>query len=839
MPRGLRSRVSTIGADIRFALRQITRTPLFSGVIITVIALGIGTNAGLLTVLNMYAWQPAPGIEADARLARLTPMVARSGSKQLRGSRLSYPDILDLRAERKVFAEVAGYAGSYLGVDFGGGPEVVTATYVTDNYFRMLRVRMAAGAGLPEGVDRSAPPIVILDHSLWMSNFGGSPDAIGKTIRVMNRPFTIVGVTGPRFPGVDVAATGQPMIWLPLGLRAELEPNATDDLTRRDRALFRTVARLAPGVSASDVGTRSGMLAARIAQQDPESHARLTIQAERLTGMPSGASDTKELLAAFFIVAALVVIITCTNVSALLLGRAVARRREVAVRLSLGASRLRILRQMLTESLVLALAGAVLGLALYAAVVPIAYATIPDVIYGLQPQLSTFIYAALFAFATTIAFGLAPALHATRTDIGEAMKNAGAMAIRRSRLQAAFVIAQLACSQPALVVASMVLADIQSKANDNADKAPASVVTMTAELLRPASALTSKSPADPMRANDVLRAIRRRIEVVPGVQSVALGTSGSNQTLQIPGLQATTRVRQSYVTAGFFATRVIPVVRGRVIGADDDRRGSVVVVVNEETATRLWPGENPIGKRLFRRESEDGAKGTTLDVIGVVGQPAYEAAEVEPLLYVPMSNASIWQDDPRIPPPVNQFRMYESLIVAARTATGSDARAFMPQIRAAIREVEPYATVGGVTTLAERYAAKQSEATQSNLAAFGIGFIALALASVGLYGIIAFAVAQRTREIGLRMAVGATAGDVVRHFFRGGIVVTAIGLAIGLPVTVGGIRLVQANLIGFSLRQLAPVLLVVPVLIGVAALASWLPARRAGRVDPLVALRSE
>ena len=832
----IRSLAFTIACDVRYALRQIAHTPLFSGIIIGVIALGIGTNAGLLTVLNMYAWHPAPGIEADAHLARLTPMAERSESKQLRVTRLSYPDIRDLRAERSIFADVAGYAGSYLGVDFGGGPEEVTATYVTDNYFRMLRVRMAAGAGLPEGVDHSALPVVVIDHALWMANFSGSPRAIGKTIRIMNRPFTVVGVAPPRFAGVDVAALGQPQVWLPLGIRAELEPSAIDDLTRRDKTLFRSVARLAPGVDAGDISQRSAALAARIAQQDPESHARFAIRAERLTGMSSTATDTKELLAAFFIVAALVVLITCTNVSALLLGRAVARRKEIAVRLSLGASRLRILRQMLTESLVLAFAGAALALVLYAIVMKIAYATIPEIIYGLQPQLATFGYAALFALATTVVFGLAPALHATRTDIGEAMKNSGAMAIRRQRLQAVFVIAQLASSMPALVVASIVLADVRAKANDNADKAPASVVTMTSRLIRPA--LSPNASVD-SRGNDALTAIRRRVESVPGVQAVSLATTGSNQSFQLPGHEATTSIRQSYVTAGWAVTRGIPVVRGRSIEVDDDRMGSVAVVVNEEAAALLWPGENPIGKRVVRRESDESAKGTTLEVIGVVGRPAYEADETQPQVYVPMTTGTVWRDDPRAPVPSNQLRTYESVIIAARTPAGGDARAFVPQIRAAVREVEPYATIGSVATLAERYAGKQREAAQTNLAALGIGAVALVLASIGLYAIIAFAVAQRTREVGLRMAVGATTSEVVRHFFRGGLVVTAIGLAIGLPITIAGIRVAQASLIGLSWQQVAPVLFVVPMLVGVAALASWLPARRAGRVDPLSALRSE
>jgi predicted permease len=838
--------VPAFTGDVRFALRQIARAPLLSGVIIGVIALGIGINAGLLTVLNTYAWRPAPGIPQDAALARLTPTAVRTGSSRTFTVGLSYAEILKLRARRDLFSEVAAWASTPLAADLAGGAEETFVSYTTANFFRMLRVTLAAGSGFPDDLEQSNAPVAIIGHSLWMTRFGGSPDAIGKTIRVMNIPFTIVGVAPPLFTGVDAMNMGRPTIWLPLGASSMLERTASDDLMGRATTSLRSVARLAPGVSPGDVDRMTGALAAQFAQTKPDERRRLSIRAERLTGIAQSDHNRTELVAAFLLVAVFVIVITCTNVSALLLGRAAARRREIGVRLALGATRLRLIRQMLTESLVHAVAGALLGLALYIPTIKIAYAMMPEIVYGLEPEAATFLFASLFAFATTFAFGLVPALHATSADIGEVMKNSGNHAVRRSRLQMMFVVIQLACSQPVLVVTSLVLADIRRGANENADQAPASVVTMSSRLYRPESARgTGARPrdADARMSPDVLVAVRRRLVTVPGVRSVAIGTEGivdpwaggSRNTPRIirhagvasfdasrgSSSDISEHVKQLYISADYFMTFGVPIVRGRTIGVDDDHRGSSVVVVNEAAAELLWPGEDPIGKRLVRRADGDAGAETPLEVIGVAGTAAYDKERGAPTVFATLSTApSGW----------------ESTIAVQ---TSGDARAHVPRIRAAIREVEPYVAIGDVTTLAERYAGQRREALLSNAAAFAIGIAALVLASLGLYAIIAFAVAQRTREIGIRLAIGATTNRVVRHFFRDGIIVSAVGLAIGLPLTVAGIRVVQANLLGFTLENVAAVMVVVPVLVSVAALASWLPARRAGRVDPVIALRSE
>lgn len=825
-----------LGGDFRFALRQIARTPLFSGVVIAVIALGIGINAALLTVLDVYAWRPAPGIPPDSKLARLTPTAASVATRQQRVTSLSYPDIQDLRGQRDVFADVAAWRSTSLAADFGGGAEPVFAVYSTANYFRVLRVPLVAGGGFPESTDASVQPVVVIGHSLWITHFGGSADAIGKTIRVLNRPYTIVGIAPPLFTGVNASSMGRASIWIPLGARPMLAAGATDALLRRDAMSLQSFARLAPGVEAGDVNRMTARLAARIAREDPTAHRALAIGAERLTGMRSAASDTMETIAAFMIVAGLVVVITCTNVSALLLGRAVSRRREIGVRLSLGATRLRVVRQLLTESMVFALAGALVGLLLYTAGVKIAYATIPEIIYGLQPQAVTFLYAAFFAFATTMAVGLAPALHASRVGVAEVIKNSGAHAMRRARLQATFVVIQLACSQPVLVVTSLVLADLRAAAIDASDQAPASVVTMDSELRLPTQTELPRAVRD--SAARVNRAtyerVRRRLQDIPGVQSVAISTRTGSVSFEAPDAgTADAEIQQVHVSPGYFETLGIPIVRGRAIGVEDDRAGFTGVVINEETARRLWPGENPIGKRLVRHERADMTEGvvlntaegspSALEVIGVAASLSYQGDRTTPLLFAPMANAaSVW-----------------GATLAVRRADGGDARALVVPIRTAMREVDPLATVGDVATLAERYAARAREETLSNAASFVVGTAALLLASLGLYAIIAFAVAQRTREIGIRLAVGATSADVVRHFLRGGLQVTAIGVAIGLPVTVAGIRLVQANVIGFAVQQVAAVSLVIVILIVVALFASWLPARRAGRVDPLIALRSD
>jgi putative ABC transport system permease protein len=777
----------TVVTDVRVALRQMARAPLFSGVVVLVIALGIGINAALLTTLHTYAWQPAPGIAPDARLVRLAPTAVRGQNKRVVDVRLSYPELLNLRRQRGVFADVAGWSWTSLAADFGAGGEAVLATYATDNYFRVLRVPMAAGAGFPEGVDRSAAPIVVIGHSLWMTHFGGSATAIGKTVRVMNQQFTIAGVAPPLFTGVEAKTMGRPAIWIPLGTRALLEPD------EKNAAFLESFARVAPGLAARDVGPMTG------------------IRAQSLTGFQQGESGTNELIAVFLIVAAFVVLITCTNLSALFLGRAVARRREIGVRLSLGATRLRLIRQMLTESLVHALAGGLLGLALYAVSMKAAYAVVPEIIPGMEPEPVTFLYAAAFALATTIAFGLAPALHATKADIAEVIKGTSTHAIRRSRLQATFVVVQLACSMPVLIVTSLVLADFRAGVNDSADAAPASVVTMRAELLGPAT------PAS-------LNLVRQRLERVPGARVAAINTRGNGESFDVPDRNVRLSIRQYDVSPNYFATLGIPIVRGRAIGVEDDRGGSGAVVLNEEAAKLLWPGEDPIGKHLLRRERDrEGreAQPARLEVIGVAGAAPYSMETSAPEIFAPLSDAAFVGE----------------VMIDVRTA--SDARAFVPSIRAAIREAEPFLGVRDITTLAEQYALSRREGFQANLAAFAVGAAALVLASLGLYAIIAFAVAQRTREIGIRLAIGATSREIVRQFLRTGIKVTAIGLAIGLPATVAAIRVVQASVFGFTLHNVVAVTVVVPVLIAVAALASWLPARRAGRVDPLIALRSE
>ena len=804
---------AALSGDLRFAFRQMARSRLFSAVIITVIALGIGVNAALMTTLDVYAWNPAPGVDANAPLARLLPSASSKGSTRSGSIRFSYAEVKALRNQRDAFADVAAWELRSRPTDFGAGAEPVYTFYATANYFRTLGAVASAGTMFPDASDESSAPIAVISHSVWTNSFGSAPDVVGKTIRVTNVPFTIVGVAPPRFIGIDVKDLGRAAIWIPLGARRLIES---------DTLRLQAVARLARGVGPQDVQRRTALLAANFARQSPDTRTRFTLRAERLTGMPSEASDTHELIAAVFIVAALVILITCTNVSTLLLGRAVARRREMGIRLSLGATRRRLVRQALTESLVYSLAGALLGVALYAGAMKIAYVTVPGVIEGIEPRLSTFLYAAAFAVTTTVVFGLAPALHATRTDITAAVKDGGAQAVRRSRLHATFIVAQLACSVPALVVTSLVIADARA-ANQGAS-APASVLTMDADLMRwtPLAMLLRDRDSAVATRLATLDAIRGRIAQTPAVQTAAVAINiGSISFSPSRTGDGAIDMAQLYVSPDYFSTLGIPLQRGRAIGPDEDRTGSLAVVVNRRAAELLWPGQDPIGKRLLRRPRGETDVPVTLEVIGVAGAPPYDDEIPTPAVYTPLSNApSAW-----------------SARVSVRVV--GDARALAPRIRVAVRDVDPLAAIGNVSTLAERYADQRREAVQANMAAFVVGVVVLVLASLGLYAIIAFAVVQRTREIGVRLAMGATPLGVARHFFVGGIKVSAIGLAIGLPITIAAIGVVKANALGFTLQNVTAVLLVIPALIGVAAAASWLPARRAARVDPLTALRAE
>lgn len=776
--RALRHLYVSASADVRFALRQIWRTPLFSGIVIGVIALGIGTNVALLTTLNTYAWRPAPGIPSNEGLALLT-----NTSRDRRA--FTFAEIRAMRERRDLFDDVGGASQTTLGVDFGAGPEATLSFIATNNYFRALRVPLAAGAGFPATGDRDDSPVVVIGHSIWLTQFESSSDVIGRTIRIANVPFTIVGVAPPRFTGTDARSMGHPAIWIPVGARALIEPR---DRLRRDSTLFRTFARLAPNVSVNDIASRG-----------------VTARGEKLVAFPKG-SDTYELIVAFFIVAGFVVLITCTNVSALMLGRAVARRREIGVRLALGATRRRLIRQMLTEALVYAVTGGVLGLALYSGAIKIAYATVPEVVYGIEPEARTFLFAAAFALITTVLFGLAPALHATRADIGETIKTGGTHAIRRSRLQATFIVAQLACSQPVLVVTSMVIANTRGAVE--MDRPGESILDVDARVLRPSDDTLSRA---------LVSGMRQRLAAQSGVQSVAISTDGNSHTFD--GASSTS-IGQTHVTPQYFSSANIPILRGRGIGVEEDRRGSVVAVVNDAAARRLWPDGDPVGKRIVRRPSDSSETQVTLEIIGVAGPSPSDEPDT-PRLYTPMSTAdAVWLGH-----------------IVVRTAGG--ARAFAPRLRSVLRELDPDLSIANVTTLVELRADREREAWLSNVAAFAVGAAALILASLGLYAIIAFSIAQRGHEIGVRMAMGATPRDIVGHFSRIGVKISALALAIGLPVTVIAIRVVQASVVGLTLRNVVGIATVIPVLLAVAALASWLPARRAGRVDPLFALRSE
>jgi predicted permease len=803
--------LGSLRGDIRIAFRQIARAPLFCGIVIAVIALGIGTNAALMTVLHLYAWNPAPGIDRDAPLVRLTPTAWQPELKRGLPVGLSLPTVQELAQRQDVFSDVAGWTAADLAVDLGSGAETVRATYVTGNYFRLLGVPMAAGPGLPSDADRAVLPVAVISHSVWKSTFDGSPNVIGKTIRVMNQPFTVVGVAAPPFGGVNVEGIVSRMIWLPIGSRTLVEPASGRS---RDEATLNAVGHLAAGVSPANVEPKLATLAGRLAQQYPAMYDRLALRGERLMGYRQSESSRAELIAAFLVVAVLVIAMTCTNVSVLLLGRAVARRREVGIRLALGGTRRRIVRQLLTEALVLALAGAALGLLLYTLGVKLAYAMVPDAIAGLSPNASSFVFAALFAIVTTIAFGLAPALHATRTDVAEVIKNSGGQSIRRSRLQAMFIVAQLACSQPVLIVTSLVLADVRARSG-GAESAPASVITMQSDFIRPAadSARLAK-PAD-------MESMRRRIATINGVQSVAIAASADRASFATSGDASHGQdAKQHHVTPDYFSTLGIPL-RGKAIKTEDDRTGSLAVIVNDALAAALWPGQDAVGKQIVRRERDEDHRTTTLRVVGVALRPAYDDEPPSPQVFLPMATRSV----------------IRHADVAVRTS--GDARRFLPQIRATIREADPLATVVNPMTLAERQASSRQEAAQANAAALAVGLVAMLLASLGLYAIIAYTVAQRTHEIGIRLAVGATGDDVVRHFFKSGVVMAAIGIVIGAPLTVVGIQAVEANPPQFTAGNVAAVVSVVAALLIVAAGASWLPARRASRVDPLTALRAE
>jgi predicted permease len=833
--------VENLARDLTYAVRHFARTPLASVTIVFTLALGIGFSSAVFSVIDGIMTRPAPGVPNDPRLVKIR------GISTVRpfDRRLSYPELAGYAGLTDKFASVVGW--TTVGVIIEGGDAnlpvaAARALFATPNYFRTLGLPLVAGRGFDQShFDELSPPELsaIVSDALAADRFGDPRAAIGKVLKVNEVAVTIVGVAPPRFTGVLPVREPQ-TIWLPLSALAVVGREDSRLFTEPNAFRFDAFARLRPGHSLADALPAVRVVAARAdnaarAQVKREWTASADVVPLRGMAMEVTGRYQQELgpSTMLFVAIALLILILCTTtVNSLLVGSALTRRYEIGVRLALGASRARVIRQLLTEVSILALAGGALGMWAFGALARLTEVAQDG--FDVSPTWATVGFTTLYALVTATLCGLSPALHATRAGLSDVLKDSVSGTKARSRLQRVFVVAQIAIAQPLMIGLAAMLAYAI------AELSPPGSATLRDRVVM--AELDGGIDAS-LHGRDRIPDIMQRLTEVPGVQavrrmgwgqgSVSLGPAENGGTNERDAAVAQTRVQLFDVPPEFFSAVDIPIVRGRDFVAADTTLPATPVIIAESLAVAMFRSRDPIGQRL-RTEPSEGGKPREMEVIGVVRV---------------RRETSFWEFEPDYPPVFVPLENRSTTACAAARCAGLPAKLLirtigpaeqlLPTLSAVMREQARTVPLTRIQTLTQHdrwY--RESRAGAAGVAA-GCGSIALILASVGLYAMVAIAVGQRRREIGVRVALGARPREVVRMFLRSGVRVSFVGLGIGLPISVAALI---ALMRGLSLPWgNVPILaaLVSLTVAGVALFASWLPARHAASVDPMTVLRPE
>lgn len=803
--------------DLRHALRVLTQSPGFSLAAILTLALGIGAATAIFSMVDAVLLRPLPFAGQD----RLVTVWGEVRERNQPHVEVSLQDYEGWREGNRVFSDLALLAATDSDLALSGGdqPLHVRGRLVSANLFDVLGVSPALGRSFRPEEDRpDSQDVAVISHGFWQRRFGGDRGVLGKTLSLDGEPTLVIGVMPEsfRFPkDVD--------LWIPAGPLG----SAPELKTIR---VFEAIGRLKPGVSIEQAQTDMTALSTRLEEVHPQTNQGYRASLRPLVDEILG--DTGPALLLLLAAVALVLLIACANVAGLLLARAASRQKETAVRIALGAGRPRLIRQLLTESVLLAfLAAAVglflawLGLRIVTAVGPADIPRLDEV--GIDGRVLAFTLGV--SLVTAVLFGLAPALQAARPDLTSSLKEGGKSSASRGsrRLRSLLVVAEVALALVLLVGAGLVIRSFLHLQRTDLGFEPESLLTMRITLYG------DKRP-EPHQWAAFYRDVAQRAEALPGVEraSVVLlrplsGPIGWDYDFMVEG-QAPDEQKKNptanheRVSPGYFRTMGIPLVAGRDFTWSDGAEAPPVVIVNQSMARRFWPGQDPVGKRL-RFGRPEGRQGQWMTVVGVVGDVRYrELQSIKPDIYVPFLQDPHWAMD---------------LVVR----TGSDPLSAASAVTAAVQEVDRDQPVSGITTM-ER--ALSDTVARPRLRTFILGVfaaLALLLAAVGLYGIIAQSVAQRRQEIGIRIALGAGRPEVLRLVLRQGLGLTLAGLAagLGLALAVGATGWLSTLLYGVESMDLVTFALVPLVLLAVAVAASLLPALRATRVDPLTVLRAE
>jgi len=811
--------------DVRYGARMLARSKGFSLIAVLSIALGIGVNTTIFSFVNAALLRPLP-VPRPQQLVRLWD-----------GQSSSYPDYAAYRDDTKVFAGLAAYAPRPMSLTVGAETERIWGEIVTGNYFDVLSTPPVQGRGFLPEEDRTAGthPVVVISDGLWKRRFNSDTAVIGKTILLSNQSFTIIGITAENFAGATVATP--PDIWVPMMSEPLVQPGSVS-LTSPDDGWLSVLGRLKPDVTHAQAQAAISTVASRLHQErsarrsgpeEPGGRDATIVPARGLMVPPEGRSTTLFVVGLLMTVVTLVLLVACANVANLLLARAAARRKEIAIRLALGASRWRVVRQLLTESLLLALAGGALGLlfALWSA--DLLQSLLPQMSDGMRTTLDTnpdvrvLVYTLLLSLLTGIVFGLVPALQASKPNLLSALKDeAVGFSHRRLSLRNLLVVAQVAVSLLLLIAAGLFTRNLQNTQHAEPGFQIENGFVMTYDL-----GLAKYTTA---RGKLFHEELLNRVRALPNVRAaslaefVPLGGGGNKSPLYIEGepveslqMDEASLLSHAAIATDYFKTMGITLLRGRDFTGGDTASSPQIVIVNETLARRLAPDGNAIGKRL-RMDS----KGEYMEVVGVAKDIKYnQLAEKTPFFaYRPFSQ---------------RYRAQMTLHVR----TAGDPKALMNQVRAEVHALDRNLPLTNVKTLEEHMRVPLAPAQLFAWLSSAFGILALLLAATGLYGVMAYLVSGRTREFGIRVALGARSTDVLRLVLSEGLMLVSIGIIVGLLASVAFTRVLQSVLYDVSATDPLTFAGVALLLAAVTLLACYIPARRATRVDPMIALRHE
>jgi predicted permease len=811
--------LDSIRQDVRYAVRTLWRSPGFSLVAIGVLALGIAGNTTMFSLIDAVRARALPYADSE-RLVILWGNVMRAKLERRGGS---YPDFLDWRAQSTSFEDIAADEWTRMTMSGRGEAQRILVETVSAAYFPLLRATPAIGRTFTgdEDVVPQKVAVVVLSDAFWRRQLGADAGIVGKALVLDARPFTVIGVMSPGFRGVGDRAD----VWIPFVMS-----NTAQGLAQRGSRGFQVLARLKRGISRAQAQAEMDAISRRLERAYPDTNDKRGVEVAALDEELLG--EFRPALRALMVAVAFVLMIGCANIANLLLARSEARQREIAVRTAIGAGWARLLRQLVTESLVFTAVAAVLGLALAAAALgallrlaPIAF---PSFVHP-HVDARAALFTVALAFVVGILLGMAPAMHSRVSRLADALKESarGSVGHRARVARSTLVVAEVSLAVLLLVGAALMIRTVQHLVAVDPGFNPDRVLTARVSIPRRAADASSAGPA-PFVVS--ARTLLDRVRALPGVANASLvsdpplagldsavfySAEGQGET----NAQTMPRAYVHRAMPDFFATMGIPIRHGRTFLDTELTPTSGVVIASEHVATRFWPGQDPIGKRI--KLGPVTSSNPWLTIVGVVGEVKYrglpENPTADPDLYFPFID-----------------RAQVSLVVR----TSGDPVALVGPVRQAVREVDPGIPVFAVFTMTQAIADQtaQSRFTTWVMGAFAI--VALLLSGIGIYGVMSYLVAQRTREVGIRMALGATRRDIVRLVVGRGTLLIAVGIVIGAVASVALQRLMSPLTFQASIVDSATVL-AVAILAVTGVLACYLPAMRAAKVDPLVLLRAE